>query len=66
MLWQGKVPSKPEPLVKRLAGWSGVIDLVGIEACPLSEWLYRGLREAGIQVVWVETRHAQRSASTSA
>ena len=30
-----------------LAEWSGVIDLAGIEACPLSEWLHRGLREAG-------------------
>jgi transposase len=47
VLWQGKVPSEPEPLVKRLAEWSGVIDLAGIEACPLSEWLLRGLREAG-------------------
>ena len=38
VLWQGKVPSEPEPLVKRLAEWAGVIDLAGIEACPLSEW----------------------------
>ena len=51
VLWQGNVPSKPEPLVKRLAEWSDVIDLAGIEACPLSEWLHRGLREAGIPVV---------------
>src|SRR5271169_4301035 len=57
VLWQGKVPSEPEPLVKRLTEWSGVIDLVGIEACPLSEWLHRGLREAGIPVVCIETRH---------
>jgi predicted NBD/HSP70 family sugar kinase len=27
VLWQGKVPSEPEPLVERLAEWSGVIDL---------------------------------------
>src|SRR5208282_4061662 len=64
VLWQGKVPSEPEPLVKRLAEWSGVIDLAGIEACPLSEWLHRGLREAGIPVVCVETRHAQRFLSS--
>lgn len=44
VLWQGNVPSEPEPLVKRLAEWSGVVDLAGIEACPLSEWLHRGLR----------------------
>jgi transposase len=64
VLWQGKVPSEPEPLVKRLAEWSGVIDLAGIEACPLSEWPHRGLREAGIPVVCVETRHAQRFLSS--
>ncbi len=64
VLWQGRVPSEPEPLVKRLAEWSGVIDLAGIEACPLSEWLHRGLREAGIPVVCVETRHAQRFLSS--
>ena len=32
VLWQGKVPSEPEPLVKRLAEWSGIIDLAGIES----------------------------------
>ena len=60
VLWQGKVPSEPGPLITRLAEWSGKIDLAGIEACPLSEWLHRGLCEAGILVVWIETRHAQR------
>jgi hypothetical protein len=24
VLWQGKVPSEPEPLIKRLSEWSGV------------------------------------------
>jgi transposase len=62
--WQGKVPSEPGPLIKGLAEWSGVIELAGIEACPLSEWLHRGLREAGIPVVCIETRHAQRFLSS--
>lgn len=62
--WQGKVPSEPGPLIKRLAEWSGIIELVGIEACPLSEWLHRGLREAGIPVTCIETRHAQRFLSS--
>jgi transposase len=50
VLWQGKVPSEPDPLITRLAEWSGPIDLAGIVACPPSEWLHRGLREAGIPV----------------
>jgi transposase len=64
VLWQGKVASEPGPLVARLAEWSGVIDLSGIEACPLSEWLHRGLREAGIPVVCIEVRHARRFLSS--
>jgi transposase len=62
--WHGKVPSEPGPLIKRLAEWSGDIELAGIEACPLSAWLHRGLREADIPIVCVETRHAQRSLSS--
>jgi transposase len=62
--WQGKVSSEPGPLIKQLAQWSGVIELAGIEACPLSEWLHRGLREAGIPVMCIETRHAQRFLSS--
>jgi transposase len=53
VLWQGKVASEPGPLIKRLAEWSGMIELAGIEACPLSEWLHRALREAGIPVVCI-------------
>jgi hypothetical protein len=41
-----------------------MIELAGIEACPLSEWLHRGLRETGIPIVCVETRHAQRFLSS--
>jgi len=61
VLWQGKVSSEPGPLSARLAEWFGKIDLAGTEACPLSEWLHRGLREVGIPWFCIETRHAQRS-----
>ena len=62
--WQGKVPSEPSPIIERLAEWSGNIELAGIEACPLSEWLHRGLREAGVPIVCIETRQAQRFLSS--
>lgn len=62
--WQGKVPSGPGPLIKRLTEWLGNIELAGIEACPLSEWLHRALREAGIPIVCIETRQAQRFLSS--
>jgi transposase len=57
VLWQGKVPSEPGPLVTRLAEWSSVINLAGIRC---RNGRIRGLREAGISVMCIETRHAQR------
>jgi len=30
---------------------------VGLEAGPLSQWLFSGLAEAGLPVICVETRH---------
>lgn len=62
--WQGKVDSEPEALVLALAPWKETIGLVGLEACPLSEWIYAGLVAAGLNVRCVETRHAQRFLST--
>lgn len=43
---------------------SGDIALVGLEACPLSEWMYGALHDAGYPVFCIETRHTQRFLST--
>jgi transposase len=48
--WEGKVESEPPSLVKALARWRNQVALVGIEACPLSEWLYGACVESGLQV----------------
>jgi hypothetical protein len=45
---------------KALLRWRDQITLVGLEACPLSEWLYGGLLESGFKTVCIETRHALR------
>jgi transposase len=63
-VWEGKAESEPAPLVKALMRWRESITLVGIEACPLSEWLYGALFECGFQTVCIETRHAQRFLSS--
>jgi transposase len=63
-VWEGKAESEPTPLVKALMRWRDKITLVGIEACPLSEWLYGALVESGFQTVCIETRHAQRFLSS--
>ncbi len=62
--WQGKIDSDPDALVTALLPWKPFIALVGLEACPLSEWIYNGLGAAGFEVRCIETRHAQRFLST--
>jgi transposase len=64
ILWEGKAESEPTSIVKSLIRWREEIVLVGIEACPLSEWLYGALVESGFQTVCIETRHAQRFLSS--
>jgi transposase len=63
-IWEGKAESEPTAIVKVLIRWREEIVLVGIEACPLSEWLYGALVESGFNIVCIETRHAQRFLSS--
>jgi transposase len=64
IVWEGKAESEPVPLIKALTRWGAKIALVGIEACPLSEWLYGALVESEFHTVCIETRHAQRFLSS--
>jgi Transposase len=64
LVWEEKVESEPTSLVKSLMRWRDLITLVGIEACPLSEWLYGACVESGFQTVCIETRRAQRFLSS--
>ena len=54
---EGKVASEPAALI----AWFGALGLplarIGLEAGPLSQWLYAGLREAGLAMELLETRH---------
>ena len=62
--WQGRVDSEPGALISALTAWKDSIGLVGMEACPLSEWIYAGLAAAGFNVRCIETRHARRFLSS--
>ncbi|MCK1650090.1 transposase [Bradyrhizobium sp. 149] len=64
LVWEGKAESEPAQLIKALSRGRAAITLVGIEACPLSEWLYGALVECGFRTVCIETRHAQRFLSS--
>ena len=54
-----KVPSHPEDLLRVLQDPAFNLVRVGLEAGPLSQWLFRALAEAGLPVVCIETRHAR-------
>src|SRR6516225_2200978 len=52
-----KVASEPEALLAVLANPAYHFERIGLEAGPLSQWLYSALAEAGLPVICVETRH---------
>jgi transposase len=56
---EGKVASEPAALI----GWFGALGLgverIGLEAGPLSQWLYAAMKEAGLAVELLETRHVR-------
>src|ERR1700721_2480609 len=54
-----KVASEPEALI----AWFGSLGLgltrIGLEAGPLSQWLYAAMKQAGLAVELLETRHVR-------
>jgi transposase len=56
---EGKVASEPEALIAWLRSAGLSLVRIGLEAGPLSQWLYAGMREAGLAVELLETRHVR-------
>ena len=54
-----KVASEPEALLAVLNTPAYHFKRIGLEAGPLSQWLFSALAEAGLPVICVETRHMQ-------
>src|SRR5262249_25387869 len=54
---EGKVASEPEALLAALKKPAYHSKRIGLEAGPLSQWLFSALAEAGLPVICVETRH---------
>ncbi len=52
-----KVVSEPDALLTVLKKPAYYLKRIGLEAGPLSQWLYSALAEAGLPVICVETRH---------
>jgi transposase len=52
-----RVVSEPEALLAVLTNPACNFKRIGLEAGPLSQWLFNALAEAGLPVICVETRH---------
>jgi transposase len=52
-----KVASEPQALLPVLKNGAYQFKRIGLEAGPLSQWLFSALAEAGLPVICVETRH---------
>lgn len=61
---EGKVASEPAALI----GWFGSLGFevvrIGLEAGPLSQWLFAAMKEAGLAVELLETRHVRNAFKT--
>src|SRR5882762_11889488 len=54
---EARVASEPDALLQVLTNPAYHFKRIGLEAGPLSQWLYSVLAEAGLPVICVETRH---------
>ena len=58
-----KVATEPVAILAVLTEEALAIERIGLEAGPLSQWLYSALAEAGLPVICVETRHMKAALS---
>jgi len=56
---EDKVASEPEALTGWLGGLGVELARIGLEAGPLSQWLYAEMKDAGLAVELLETRHVR-------
>src|SRR5256885_4922921 len=58
---EGKVASEPEALISWFISLGYELSRIGLEAGPLSQWLFAAMREAGLAVGLLETRHGRKA-----
>lgn len=54
-----EIAGEPEALSAFAGTLPGTVAIIGMEAGPLSQWLHRGLTEAGLDVVLMEIRQVK-------
>jgi transposase len=58
---EGKVASEPDALISWFKSLGYELSRIGLEAGPLSQWLFAAMREAGLAVELLETRHVRKA-----
>lgn len=56
---EGEALSDPEALVIWFAGFGSELELIGLEAGPLSQWLHAEMTAKGLSCQLIETRHVR-------
>jgi transposase len=56
---EGKVPSEPDALISWFRSLGLELSRIGLEAGPLSQWLYAAMKQVGLVVELLETRHVR-------
>jgi transposase len=61
---EAKVLSEPEALIAWFTARAEPMERIGVEAGPLSQWLYAAMSKAGLAVELLETRHVRTAFKT--
>src|SRR5436309_2092134 len=56
---EGKVLSEPDALINWFGSLGLELSRIGLEAGPLSQWLYAAMKQVGLVVELLETRHVR-------
>jgi transposase len=61
---EAKVASEPAALIAWFGSLGLALERIGLEAGPLSQWLYAEMKKAGLAVELLETRHVRSAFQT--
>src|SRR4029077_20922087 len=61
--WRGQVESTPETIASAVKQHAPHAVRIGLESGQLSNWLFHGLKEAGLPMICVDARHAKAALS---
>jgi transposase len=61
---EAKVLSEPDALIAWFGSLGFGLERIGLEAGPLSQWLFAAMKQAGLAVELLETRHVRNAFKT--